>query len=58
MPSASSAKAGSRVSSGAVSIPPRVGVWDDRSELLDGGRKGVVGLGGGVCARVLDEERF
>ena len=56
MPSASSAKAGSRPSSGLTSLPPRVGVWDERNELRDGGRSGVVGRGGGVPERVLEDE--
>lgn len=53
IPSASSAKAGSSGSSGEASMPPlRVGVCDERSELLEGGRNGVVGRGGG------EEKRF
>lgn len=58
MPSANSANAGSSASSGDASVFPRVGVCEERRELRDGGRSGVVGRAGGVCERVLDDERF
>ncbi len=56
MLSDSSAKAGSKDEIGvdAAEYEPCVGVREERSELRDGGRRGVVGSGGGVLVRVSD----
>ena len=58
IPSANSANTGSSASIGDVPVAPCVGVCAERREFRDGGRNGVVGRGGGVCERVLDEERL
>lgn len=61
MLSLSSAKAGSSAVKGfgvAVAKEPCVGVWLERKEVREGGRRGVVGLGGGLLpVRVRERER-
>jgi len=59
MESDSSAKAGSRASSGKVGCcVPGVKVWEERREVREVGRRGVVGREGGAGVWDVEVERW